>query len=805
MTASRTKFGPYTIVSPLGAGGMGEVYRAHDPRLGRDVAIKILAAHRASDPDALARMIRESRLVAALDHPGVVTIHDVGEEDGQFYLVTELVEGETLRDRLKRGPLPTPEALDYAMTIASALAAAHVRGVVHRDLKPENVMISAGGRVKVLDFGIAKFVAPAEAATAAPQPTLTEAGTAVGTPPYMAPEQLDGRTIDHRVDQFAFGVMVYELLAGRRPFNGATAPELSAAILRDEPAHLTSIRRDVPAPLARIVVRCLAKSPDDRYASTTDLAHAMSDVRTDWSVLTPPAAIVDGRPARGFRWLGPAVVIAAIAAAIAVGWRREAAVPVPATSSALATRAVAVLPFTMIGGDERYLADGITEAVTRELGHVEGARVIASSSAFAYRDRTDDFAQIARELGVDVMVRGSVQRAGGDRLRINAALLSARDNTTLWSNNYDRSSSDILAVQDDIAWQVAAKLAATFGAAAPPRPLDAPRTSPDAYDAFLRGQDHMRRGSAGLAGAIASFERAVALDGNFGLARAKLASAYTQQFFYNATDPALEQKAFLEIQKSLAINPDQAEAYLARAQLIWNLRNGFPHERAIADVRRAIANNPNLAEAHVELGKFYYHIGLIDKAISANEEALKLDPRSTAASMRIIGAKIDGGMAAQLADELARNPQWSLRSRSGALSFLGKTEEAIEAISPRVLTTAELKKLDMSDSALLAQLLARAGRRAEAERTLTVAIPLAANPTGLSDTHHAQFAIGCAYALLGKHAAALEWITKAANEGYPSYPRFSTERDLAPLRGHPAFEALLTRLRKDHERWLATL
>ena len=804
MTTGRTNFGPYTIVGPLGAGGMGEVFRAHDARLGRDVAIKILSPHRASDPDALPRMVRESRMIAALEHPAIVTIHDVGEDAGQFYLVTELVEGETLRERLRRGPLPTREALDYAVTIASALAAAHARGVVHRDLKPENVMISTAGSLKLLDFGVAKLVAAPDAATAAGHPTLTGTGVTVGTPAYMAPEQLDGRSVDHRADQFAFGVMLYEVLAGRRPFAGATAPELSAAILRDEPAHLTSVRPEIPVPLARIVARCLAKNPDDRYASTTDLTHAIADVRTDLPVLTPPLGVVYARYARPWRWVAAVFTIVGIAAAIGIGGRRDRLAPAAPASAGPVTRALAVLPFTTIGGEESYLADGITEAVTRELGHIEGTRVIASNSAFAYRDRADDLGQVGRELGVGVLVRGSVQRVG-ERLRINASLINATDQTTLWSNTYNRGTADILAVQDDIAWQVAASLAATFGAPAPPRPADTPKTTPEAYDAYLRGLDYMRPDSKGLADAILHFERAVALDPNFGLARAKLASAYTQQFFYNATDPELERKAFLEIQKSLAINPDQAEAYLARAQLIWNLRNGFPHERAIRDVRQAIAYNPNLAEAHVELGKFYLHIGLIDKAIAANEEALRLDPRSAPAVQRIVAAKVDGGRTQQLSDELARNPQWNMRTRAMALLSLGRNEEGIRGIAPNGAAGDELEKLDMNDVAMLAQLLARNGRRDDADRTLVIAIPLAANPTGLSDTHHAQFAIGCTYALLGQPDKAIEWITKAANEGYPSYPRFSTEPDLASLKGRPDFDALLGRLRKDYERWQTSL
>jgi serine/threonine-protein kinase len=800
--SGRTQFGPYEIVAPLGAGGMGEVYRAHDPRLRRDVAIKILPPHKSQDGEAAARLVRESRVVASLDHPAIVTIHDVGEEDGQFYVVTELLQGDTLRERLRRGALPTAQALDYAATIASALAAAHARGVVHRDLKPENIMSTAAGAIKVLDFGVAKLVAAADAATAAPATVLTEQGATVGTPAYMAPEQLEGAAIDHRTDQFAFGVVLYEMLAGERPFKGANAAEVTASILRDEPAHLSAVRPHIPSPIARIVGRCLSKDPGERYASTTDLAHALSDARADLAVITPMSG---ARP--GVRWMWPAaiVAVAAIAAALVAGTRNNTA-PLPASEIAAphATRAVAVLPFTTIGDTEAYLADGVTEAVTRELGHIEGTRVIASSSAFAYRGRTEGFAQIARELGVDVMVRGSVQRAR-DRLRISASLVNAVDDTTLWSNHYDRTVADTLAVQDDIAWQVATKLAGTLGVAAPPRPAATPTTTAAAYDAFLRGTDFLRAGVTMYGEAIAELEKAVSLDQEFALAHARLATAYTQQFFYNSSDPLLEQKASVSISKALSINPDLAEAYLARAQLMWNLRNGFPHEQAISDLRRAIANHPNLAEAHVEIGKLYYHIGLVDKAIAANEEALRLDPRSSAANERLISAKIDAGRRQETADALARSPQWRTRIRAATLSFLGRTDEAVAVIVPGGSSSDQLDKLEMNNVALLAQLFARAGRRADAERTLLVAIPLAANPTGLSDTHHAQFSIGCAYALLGHHDKAMEWISKAATEGYPSYPRFSTEPDLAALKGTPSFEALIARLQKDHERWRKSL
>ena len=802
MSSQRAQFGRYQIVSPLGAGGMGEVYRAHDPQLRRDVALKILPPHRSSDPDAVARMVREAQLAAAVEHPSIVAVHDVGEEAGQLFLVTELLEGETLRERLRHGPLAIRAALDYAVQIASAIAAAHTRGVVHRDLKPENIMSTASGTIKVLDFGVAKFVTASDATTVVP--TIVTGGGAVGTPAYMSPEQLNGRVVDHRADQFAFGVVLYELLAGIRPFSGATAAAVASAILRDEPAPLVARRADVPPTLSRIVSRCLAKNPDDRFASTTDLANALADVRTDLDLLsTPPTpAAAARRPVSA--WVGVVTAVVVLAVALAIGLPRSNSAPAVTSSDRAPMTAVAVLPFTTLGNSEAYLADGLTEAVTRELGHIERMRVIASNSAFRFRGREQSLAEVARELGVQVLVRGTVQHAG-DRVSINATLISAADGAALWSNQYSRATNDLLAVQDDIAWQVAASLSKTLGMSPPPRRAETPMTTPAAYDAYLRGLSHMRGPSLGFPKGIAELERAVSLDPNFALGQARLASAYTQQFFYNASDPELERRAFIGIQKALTINPDLAEAYLARAQLIWNLRNGFPHERTIADLRRAVANNPNLAEAHIELGKLYYHIGLIDEAIAANRHALVLDPLSSAANQRLIGALVDGRRKDVIAEELSRTPQWPPRSIAGALMLLGRTDEAIAQLAPRGVGDEELRKLEMNEASMLANALARVGRRADADRALGRAIPLAANPTGLSDTHHAQFSIGCAYALLGEHDKAVEWVTKAANEGYPSYARFSTEADLASLRNHPGFAALLERLRKDAERWRATL
>ena len=467
-----------------------------------------------------------------------------------------------------------------------------------------------------------------------------------------------------------------------------------------------------------------------------------------------------------------------------------------------------------IGGGDQYFADGITEAVTTELGRVGGLRVIASNSTFAYRDKTA-FRDIARELGVGLVVRGSVQRAGG-KVRIDVSLVDARDDTALWSERYSSELTDVLTVQDEISRQIATTLAKRFAAEPPATSPSLATTNPDAYDAYLRGIWHLKGRSSATPNmadwsdervlAIEELERAVAHDPNFALARAALASAYTQRFFYDATDPVLEQKAFVEIQRALAINPEQAEAYLARAQLTWNLRNGFPHERAITDLRRALSINPNLADAYGELEKVYYHIGLTDKAVDATEQAQRLDPAAVPGANRRVRALIDAGRLEEVRHELDRNgPRLTPYARGDALLALGRLEEALQLLSRSRAAESGNPESDIGTIALLGVVYATLGRREDAERMMAAAFPAAENPTALSHVHHAQFHIGSTLGVLGRYDEAVRWLTKAADEGYPSYPRFSTDQTLAPLKGHAGFIALLARLRQDRDRWQKTL
>jgi TolB-like protein len=457
-----TRLGPYEVVAPLGAGGMGEVYRAHDSRLGREVAIKVLPAHVAEEPDRLRRFEEEARTIAGLNHPHICQIYDIGPG----YLVLEYIEGEPLH-----GPLPTNEVLRLAIQIASALEAAHRRGIIHRDLKPANVLVVRGGEstdspdvagsatAKLLDFGLAKLL------TTETDVTRTMDGVVVGTAAYMSPEQAEGKPLDVRSDIFSFGAVLYEMLSGTRAFGGHTAAQALSAILRDEPPPLTA-----PSPLERIVLRCLRKAPSERFPTMTELKAAL-----------------------------------------------ERAFEQPNDQPS-----IAVLPFANLSADKEneYFSDGLAEEIINALTHIPGLKVTARTSAFAFRGKEQDITKIAEVLRVRTVLEGSVRRAG-NRIRVAAQLINAEDGYHLWSERYDREMADVFAVQDEIAQAIAGALQVKLS----PRPEVRGRPAPNlpAYEALLKARHHHQKMTPdALARSRQYFEEAIALDPEFAQAHSEL-------------------------------------------------------------------------------------------------------------------------------------------------------------------------------------------------------------------------------------------------------------------------------------------
>jgi TolB-like protein/Flp pilus assembly protein TadD len=464
---------------------MGEVYRATDTKLGRDVALKVLPAEMAASRERIERFRREAKALAALDHPGVVSVYSVEEADGVHFLTMQLVEGQPLDRVVPEGGLTAAQILEIAAGLAEALAAAHDKGIVHRDLKPANVMVTTDGRVKVLDFGLAKMTGAEHAAvadSAMPTDVHTRDGVVIGTVPYMSPEQVSGLRVDHRTDIFSLGVILYEMATGRCPFQGRSSAELASAILRDTPPELAESRPDLSDGLRRLISRCLQKEPGDRFPTAREAAVALRDLRSSSSLLTVTAA------------------------------RSEGATGTASSGSRRRAVAIAVLPFSDMsaGKDQAYLCEGMAEEVMNALVRIEGIRVASRTSAFRASREEKDLAAIGRALSVEQVLEGSV-RTSGSRLRVTAQLSEVATGYQLWSERFDRELEDILAVQDEIAKGVVEAVKARLAPGVQAIPARPQARNVEAYRSYLLGQ-HLRYAKEDHGGAVRAFQEAVRLD-----------------------------------------------------------------------------------------------------------------------------------------------------------------------------------------------------------------------------------------------------------------------------------------------------
>jgi eukaryotic-like serine/threonine-protein kinase len=781
--AAGTRLGPYEILAPLGAGGMGEVYRARDPRLGREVALKVLPATFSADADWLRRFEQEARAASALNHPNILTIHDIGTHGGSPYVVSELLEGETLRERLSGGALPARKAVDYAIQVAEGLAAAHEKGIVHRDLKPENLFVTRDGRVKILDFGLAKLTRSetpsgpqTEAPTAAP---ATEPGVVMGTVGYMSPEQVRGQATDHRSDLFAFGASLYEMLTGRRAFRGNSAVETMNAILKDEPPVISASRPGLSPALDRVVRRCLEKSPAERFQSASDLAFALKDESVSGAVEVSP-------PVSGRRWRHTLWATACVAAVLLVFLYRKGRGPIDS---------LAVLPFANASADPEteYLSDGITESLINNLSQLTDLRVIARASVFRYKGKDQNPHEIARELGVRAVVTGRVTQRG-DMLSIGAELVDTRSNRQLWGERYDRRFADVLTLQEEIAKQISENLRLRLTGEEQARLAKRATANPEAYQAYLKGFHHARKVNIrDLEKGMAYFRQALALDPNYAPAYAGLAYCYIVWLadWYIPAREAFPQGKEAAL-KAVALDASLAEAhtFLAMARLLYD----YDWAGAEKEFRRAIELNPADAGAHQFYAVYLGALGRFETGMREIKLALELDPLSLETNFTLgmhfyFWRRYDDAIK-QLRHtlELDSNYFWAEMVLGQAYGQQGQFREATAAFERARRVSGEAGGAPPEILAGLIRGYALAGNRIAAMQVFEELKRL------MNVRYVSRHDLAIVNLALGEKEQALDWLEKAYEDRNWWMPWIRVEPRFDPLRSDPRFAKLVRRV-----------
>ena len=743
-----SRIGPYEIVSFIGAGGMGEVYRARDPRLERSVAIKVLPETLFQDGDAVLRFEREARATAAVSHPNLIAIHDVGRAGDIHYLVMDLLEGETLRQHLAAGPVPLVKAVEIAIAIADGVGAVHAKGFIHRDVKPENIFITTDGWVKLLDFGLAIPRVPVAGASD-DEPTMkaiTRKGTFVGSLPYMAPEQLRGEEVDGRADVFAVGAVLYEMLSGKGAFRRPTPAETIAAILSGE---MVDFPPSVPSDLSQVVRRCLERAREHRFQSAADLGFALrlagSTERPTGGAYTSPTA--------------------------------------PANR-----RSIAVLPFANLSGQQEneFFADGISEELISALASVPGLQVASRTSSFAFKGKAADVRVIGEQLNVTALLEGSVRRAG-DRIRISTQLINVADGYQMWSQRFDRQLRDIFAIQDEITATVVEHLRAHFTPAGEVRARHPQNI--DAYTKYLRGLfEYNRATPSGFQRAIACYTQATEAEPGYALAHSGLALVYGDIGSFGLFAPSREswEASMRAAVRALEIDDSVASAHAALAWVRvchdWNWKSAEEH------FRRAIDLDPGCAVARHFFAHFFTALGRNAEAREQSEVFHQIGPLDPHASSHLIFDHLFSG-------DLSQAIQWGERDREIypevpwgrvylGMAYLraGRADEAVAEFSAVAHATGSPWALSH-----LAGAHAATGRTDEAGRIVDDLIERRA-------TSYVQaYDIALALLALGRHDEALTWLEIAADERNHWFIYIAVERAFDPIRRAPRFRALLDR------------
>jgi serine/threonine protein kinase/tetratricopeptide (TPR) repeat protein len=793
------RVGPYEIVSLLGTGGMGAVYRAHDTRLNRDVAVKVLLPSVVDDPDRGARLVKEARVLAGLNHPNIAQVFGLEEADGGHALVLELVDGPTLADRVASGPLPLTEALVVARQIAEALAAAHRYGVIHRDLKPANVKMRSDGTVKVLDFGLAKVIeryrGSDEADLAATQAGETRDGMIVGTPAYMAPEQVRGQSLDARADLWAFGCVLFEMLTGGRAFGGRTLPEALLSVLEREP-DWAAVPASTPMPILTVLRRCLEKDPVRRLDSASAARLEIEDVLASVRPTVPGVAARRSAVPRRSKAAALALLVGAVALwAVWYGggsWN-------PGISSTVPIKSLAVLPLSNLSGDDAqdYFSDGMTDALITALARISSLRVTSRTSSMQYKGAKQPLPEIAKQLGVEGIVEGSVVREG-NRVRITAQLIHAGSDRHVWGQSYEQDLVDVLSLQQQVARAIAEQVRATL-TPAEVRMLETNRAVvPEAQEAYLRGLHLFNTGlmtavdtARGelLARGVAAFEQASRVDPQWAEAWAALARA--RHWVASYGEPALYPAAKAAALKAIELDETNATAHAALAFILQ--RHEWKWAEAEREFKRAIELNPSLGNSgHHGYALLLSLLGRHDEALAMFAVAEELDPlvhalKQNAAYAAVAARRYDEALdRADRAREAYGDAGWIHEIIGRVRAGQGRAPEALAAFE----RFQELAPGPASTSHMVCGLTLN-GRRQEAERlTASLARQLAVEDLPSSNL----WELAVAHTCLGNHSPALDALERMFADRVEFLPRINRDRWLDPLRSEPRFQALLTKM-----------
>ena len=827
------RVGRYEVVGLIGEGGMGEVYLAHDTRLGRKVALKLLPAYLSKDKDRLRRFAQEARAASALSHPNVCMIHEVGEtEEGRPFIAMEYVDGVTLRQHMERAGRNLSEVLDVAAQVASALTAAHEAGITHRDIKPENIMLRRDGYVKVLDFGLAKLAERQASRFFTKSRTRTgvktEPGVVLGTAQYMSPEQARGLPVDARTDIWSLGVVLYEMASGRAPFEGSTTSDVIAAVLERESPPLARYAREVPEALEWVVAKALRKDREERYQTAKELLTDLRGLKqrlefeAELERSAPPnrvsgavlarsgghAASTAQEPAARTAEVGAHPTSSAEYIAGEIKRHRGAAALVLATllaavagiayfyysgrSDKAAISSVAVLPFANASGDPNaeYLSDGITESLINSLSRLPQLKVIARSSVFQYKGKEADPQVVGRELGVQAVLSGRVVQRG-DMLSISVELVDARDKRHLWGERYSRKSSDLPALQEELARDISEKLRVRLTGAEQSQTAKRHTSNSEAYHLYLRGLYlNSKQTPDAIKEAISHLERAVALDPNYALAYAELSSAYMTLGAYGFLDPKEAwPQARVAALKALEIDDGLAEAHSMLADIKFRTELNAADPDIEKGFRRAIESNQNLARAHTAYANFLNQTGRFDEALAEIKRASELDPLSLRVS-NVWGVILTTARRYDEALEhfkrlLEIDPGYTTARYNLALSYKSKGMYKEALIEFQKVLEME-GTADLGLLAMLGSVYAELGDRAEAEKLL------ARIKSTKQYVSHLDMAI--LFISLGDKEQALAWLRKGYEERDSQVLQIAAFPDFDPLRSDPRFQDLLRRM-----------